>query len=309
MNLPWLDPVRAEFRDRLESGRLAHALLLSGSAGTGKRALAMEMAASLLCREGSLPACGKCRSCQLLGTGAHPEFRLLTFEPNDKGTLRTELVIEQVRKLISSLQLTTTIAERKVALLHPAEAMNRNAANALLKTLEEPPGDSVLILVSHDSGRLPVTIRSRCQNLHVRLPDDSLAVNWLMEQGDFDPEQLEYALKAAARSPLLALEMLEDGSMEQYRLVSSTLDNMLSGNCGFGQAMAALAHVDPGRLWNWLSLCAAAKVRLYIAQKDKAKPMSRMQASADRNRLLLATQVRKDLLLQDWLIQWAQLKA
>jgi len=317
VKMPWLVAVRAEFRERLESGRLAHALLLSGPAGTGKQELAMEIAAGLLCLEDTLPACGVCRSCQLFSTGAHPEFRLLTFEANDKGTMRTELVIEQIRKLISSLQLTTTFSKRKVAVFHPAEAMNRNAANALLKTLEEPPGATVIILVSHDSSRLPVTIRSRCQNLNVRLPETSLAVKWLMEQGDHDPARLEPALQAAAGSPLRALAALEDGGTDHYQLVSTTLDDMLTGKCGSGRAMATLADaltdVEPERLWTWLSLCAAEKVRQTIGEdegeNERVRHMSQMQSGADRNRYLLSTPVRKDLLLQDWLIQWAQLKA
>ncbi len=309
MKMAWLKPARDEFRERLESGRLAHALLLSGPAGTGKLDLALEIAAGLLCQEESWPACGSCRSCQLLSTGAHPDYRKLTFELNDKGNLRTEIVIEQVRNLISSLQLTTTISPRKIALLHPAEAMNRNAANALLKTLEEPPGDTVMILVSDDPSRLPVTIRSRCQNLHVRLPETRVALEWLMENGASDPLEAESALQAAARSPLRARAMLEDGSTAHYSLVSSTLDDMLKGHCASGQAVAALADLDPRQLWTWLSLCSAEKIRRNIDAKKTAKLLSQLQAAADRNRYLLATQVRKDLLLQDWLIQWAQLKA
>ena len=154
MTMAWLDPAREEFRNRLQSDRLAHAFLLSGQTGTGKQGLVMEMAAALLCLEKSLPACGSCRSCQLLASGAHPDFRILSFELNDKGKLRSEIVIDQVRELISFLQLTTTISEKKVALIQPAEAMNKNAANALLKTLEEPPGDAVILLLSHDPSRL-----------------------------------------------------------------------------------------------------------------------------------------------------------
>jgi hypothetical protein len=103
--------------------------------------------------------------------------------------------------------------------------------------------------------------------------------------------------------------MLENGSTAHYSLVSSTLDDMLKGHCASGQAVAALADLDPRQLWTWLSLCSAEKIRRNIDAKKTAKLLSQLQAAADRNRYLLATQVRKDLLLQDWLIQWAQLKA
>jgi DNA polymerase-3 subunit delta' len=310
--MPWLEPVRSEFTERLNSGRLAHALLLSGPAGSGKLDFAMEMAQGLLCLEGSMPGCGNCRSCQLLNTGAHPDFRLLGFELNDKGNLRTEIVIEQIRSLISVLQLTTTISPRKVALLHPAEAMNRNAANALLKTLEEPPGDTVLILVAHDSGRLPVTIRSRCQSLQIRQADKNTLLDWLMNASGCEAAVAESALKAAADSPLRARDMLADGSTDQYGLVSNVLGELLNNSAGSGRAMAALADaqadVEPEQLWTWLSLCAADIIRKNVGGKASIKRLSQLQAAADRNRSLLSTPVRKDLLLQDWLIQWSRLK-
>jgi DNA polymerase-3 subunit delta' len=312
VSMVWLEPVRAEFAERLKSGRLAHALLLSGPAGTGKLDFAREMASGLLCLEGSMPGCGGCRSCQLLSTGAHPDFRLLGLELNDKGNLRSEIVIEQIRNLISALQLTTTISARKVALLHPAEAMNRNAANALLKTLEEPPGETVLILVSHDPGRLPVTIRSRCQALQLRMPHSSALMDWLRDVSGCDAATAESALNASAGSPLRARDMLADGSTAHYSLVSRTLDELLDKSSSSSQAMAALADaqadIEPEQLWTWLSLCAADKIRQKTGANEYTKTLSQLQALADRNRALLSTQVRKDLLLQDWLIQWARLK-
>jgi DNA polymerase-3 subunit delta' len=313
VSMVWLEPVRAEFAERLKSGRLAHALLLSGLAGTGKLDFAREMAGGLLCLEGSMPGCGGCRSCQLLSTGAHPDFRLLGLELNDKGNLRSEIVIEQIRNLISAVQLTTTISARKVALLHPAEAMNRNAANALLKTLEEPPGETVLILVSHDPGRLPVTIRSRCQALQLRMPHSSALMDWLRDVSGCDAATAESALNASAGSPLRARDMLADGSTAHYSLVSRTLDELLDKSSSSSQAMATLADaqadIEPEQLWTWLSLCAADKIRQKTGANEYTKTLSQLQAQADRNRALLSTQVRKDLLLQDWLIQWARLKA
>jgi DNA polymerase-3 subunit delta' len=307
MTMPWLDPVREEFRERLRGDRLAHAILLSGPGGTGKLGLAKEMTAALLCLESSLPSCGKCRSCQLLVSGAHPDFRLLTFVPNEKGKMRTEIVIGQVRKLISSLQLTTTISKRKLALIHPAEAMNRNAANALLKTLEEPPGDAVMILLANDPSRLAITIRSRCQNLHVRLPDAAVAQAWLMESEGCAQAEAEQALKAAAGSPLGASELLPEGGMAHYQLVSDTLESTLDGSCAPSGAIAALADIEPEKLWKWFSLGAADRFRQNIDDRTLALKLSQLQKTADRNRALLSSPVRKDLLLQDWLIQWARL--
>jgi len=309
VTMAWLSPVREEFRNRLQGDRLAHAFLLSGQPGTGKQGLAMEMAAALLCLKNSLPACGSCRSCQLLVSGAHPDFRILSFELNKSGKLRTEIVIDQVRQLISFLQLTTTISEKKVALVQPAEAMNRNAANALLKTLEEPPGDAVIILLSNDPSRLAVTIRSRCQKLQVRSPDTDTALAWLLEEGAYGEVEAKSALKAAAGSPFRARDLLSTDGPDHYRLVSDTLESMLVGRCAPASAMSALGDVEPDQLWTWLSLNAADRFRRNMDNHRVAISLSQLQNMADRNRALLPSPVRKDLLLQDWLIQWSRLDA
>ncbi len=307
MTMAWLDPVREEFRKRLQGDRLAHAFLLSGQTGTGKQGLAMEMAAALLCLENSLPACGRCRSCQLLASGAHPDFCNVSFELNKSRKLRSEIVVDQVRDLISLLQLTTTISEKKVALVHPAEAMNRHAANALLKTLEEPPGEAVIILLSHDSSRLAVTIRSRCQNLQVRPPGSDMALEWLLESGDYQEAEARSALQAAAGSPCRAFNLLSEGGVDHYRLVSDTLESVQAGRCLPARALSALTDVDPDQLWTWLSLSAADRFRRSKDNHSTRISLSQLQNRADRNRILSSSPVRKDLLLQDWLIQWARL--
>lgn len=309
MKFPWLESLETEFAERLEANRLAHAFLLTGPAGSGKLSLARGFIASMLCLEESYPACGSCRSCQLLASGAHPDRQILSYEEHPKtGELRKAILVGQVRSLIGSLQLTRGLSPRKAALVHPAEAMNGSAANALLKTLEEPPGESVLILVSHNPSRLPATIRSRCQGLHARLPETSLALEWLSTNLQTGEAEASMALEAAAGSPLRALRMLEDGSMEQYRLVSTTLEILGSRNENPAAAMMAFAEVDPGLLWTWLSLRAAAEVKTAVGQQADARALSELQRLADAYRNLVPTPVRKDLLLQDWLIQWARLK-
>jgi DNA polymerase-3 subunit delta' len=244
----------------------------------------------------------------LIGSGAHPEGHVLTFEQHPKkDELRRELVVDQIRHLTASLQLTNTMSRRKAAIVYPAESLNASAANALLKTLEEPPGDAVLILVSHNPTQLPATVRSRCQNLHVRPPDAEAAIPWLMQAAGSQWEDSALALEAAAGSPLRALRLLEEDGIAPYRKLTELLDRLGAERCEPATAMASLADVDPELLWTWLSLRAANEIRAHLDQAPLARALSRLQVEADRNRGLLPTPVRKDLLLQDWLIQWARL--
>ena len=305
----WLTDAEGRFARHAAQARQAHALLLSGPRGLGKRDLALQQAAALLCIERARPACGRCRSCQLMASGAHPDFRSVTFELNDKGQLRKEIVVDQVRDLIASLQLTNSLSARKVALIEPAEALNRSAANALLKTLEEPAGEVVMLLVTSNEARLPATVRSRCQVIEVRQPEVRAAVGWLTERLDVDEATARLALEAGAGSPLLALRLVESGGLEGYRTVRSILGSVASDSGALNEAFAALSELEPVACWTWLSIASAEFVRGLLsrpdAERQRAAGRLRLQTLADRNRRLASTPVRHDLLLRDWLLQWA----
>ncbi|MEJ2384099.1 MAG: hypothetical protein P8Y54_06830 [Xanthomonadales bacterium] len=309
MTLPWLQAVESEFAERLHGDRLAHALLLSGPAHCGKLDLARQFMAAALCLENHYPACGQCRSCQLLSTGAHPDGHVVTFEERDRkpGVLRTEIVVGQMRRLIDALFLTNTISRRKAALIHPVEESNSSAINALLKTLEEPPSDTLMILVANDAGRLPATVRSRCQNLTVRLPGHDAAIAWVTEHAGLSAPEAESALEASAGSPLRAVQLAGDGSLEVFQKLRKALDGLREGRLEPGQVTSGLADVEPARLWSWISLHVAALGRADAANGNVTRRVLELQRAADINRRLARSSVRNDLLLQDWLIQWARL--
>jgi len=308
---PWLDGHWSFFMQRLNLDKLAHALLIEGPAGIGKTVLARAMAARLLCRENQPLACGNCRSCKLLEGLAHPDY--FELQPEDGSKV---IKVDQVRALIGKLDLTTSISERKVAYIHPAESMNESAANALLKSLEEPAGNTVLILVSDNPGRLPVTIRSRCQAISINQPDTRLVSQWLEANTGKDHEQVSYALQAAGGSPLRASQYLESDDLDAYAQVREGLASLLDRPGSVSRLSAELNELNPVDLWRWLSLCTGEVIKSIMTGKPlnwlsenrnlRDKTLLELQKQADLNRQLSVTQVRGDLLLQVWLIKWAE---
>jgi DNA polymerase-3 subunit delta' len=310
-NYPWLKGHWAFFLQRLEQDRLAHAVMIEGPAACGKIALANAMVARLLCREDKPRACGQCRSCKLLAGGAHPDY--FELQPEEDSEV---IKVDQVRGLIGKLDLTTSISERKVAYIHPAECMNAAAANALLKSLEEPAGNTVLILVSDNPGRLPVTIRSRCQTISVSQPDKRLVQEWLENTSGKPKDEILAALQAAGGSPLRAAYYLDSPDLDAYAQVRQGLATLLGRPGSVSLVSSQLNVLDQADLWRWLSMCTGDVVKSIMAGlplnwlpanvKLHDKALLQLQRQADINRQLSATSVRGDLLLQDWLIRWAE---
>jgi len=221
--------------------QLPHALLLYGPRGIGKLALARRFANLVLCeaRVGSQP-CGRCDACRWFKDDNHPDFRLIQpealamEEPPEEGAEEepassrkakpsTEIKVDQVRALGDFLYIGSHRGARRVALVHPAEAMNVSAANALLKALEEPPANAMFVLVSHEPSRLPPTVRSRCVKLALAVPRAADASAWLKAEGVGEPERW---LAYAGGAPMLALDYAKgDKSADRARI----LDAMVSG--------------------------------------------------------------------------------
>jgi len=209
--LPWQ---REAARDALRHrDRWPHALLIAGREGIGKRNFALELARSLLCEtpDGDGFACGTCASCRYAEAGQHPDLRIVEpVEVDDDNVATPSLWINvaPIRALIDWTALTSHRRIGKVAVIVPAERMNPAAANALLKTLEEPPSGTFLILVAHQPGRLAPTIRSRCQSLPAPNPAPEAALAWLIRQGVASPEDL---LSQSRGAPLAALRIADAG--------------------------------------------------------------------------------------------------
>lgn len=288
-----------------------HALLLKGRKGIGKLAFACHLAKSLLCEQitAEQSACGKCASCNWFEQGAHPNFYLMTpdaliessgeaspesssMDKQDVDTaqsrkkLSQHITIEQVRALNNFVYLSGHQDGLKVILIHPAEAMNGAAANALLKKLEEPPSNVLFILVAHRLQDVLPTIRSRCQQITLPIPDTATARNWLIQQGI---EHADICLALAGASPLQAAAFSHHDYFSQH----ADFIRQISLPASFDPiSLASRLHkLDLPEIVSWLqkwcydlvSFCTTGKIRYHVQQETVIR---KLVATADPTLLI-----------------------
>lgn len=303
----------------------AHAYLLHGPAGIGKRQLAERLMALLLCQQRTpAGACGRCKDCMLLAARSHPDHYILEPEEADKA-----IRVDQVRELVGFVSQTAQLGGRKVVLLEPAEAMNVNAANALLKSLEEPAGDTVLLLISHQPSRLLPTIKSRCVQQACPLPARRQSLDWLATQlPELPAEQREQLLALAADSPLAALRLHALGVLEMRVQVVEAVKKLLKQQASPSQLAEGWNALPLLLLFDWfcewthlilrfqmsgdetmLGAADMGKVVQYLAQKSSPQQVLALQdwLLAHRQKVLGKANLNRVLLLEALLVQWAGL--
>lgn len=329
---PWNESLFQDLAARYQRQQLAHAILLSGMAGLGKAELANSVAAMMLCHQPqpeTHQACGECKSCQLIAAQSHPDLLLLAPEKPGSGIL-----IEQIRQLNQFSRLKSQLGGVQVIILQQANLMNRNAANALLKTLEEPSENVyLLLLVNTVQGLLP-TIRSRCQHYRLNAPDRELQRQWLRLHGVQDTQaSLDCALNLAHGAPALAQVYLQEGLPERHE---QQLNQFL------GIAAAKLSATEVAEAWIRYDAAAGAsalqqslhwmhgwvmdliRVKLNQAPADRyseqlAQLLGKLASNLEINALfdyydklmeglrLAGTQVNQQLMLEQLLINWNKL--
>ena len=270
--LPWHRAILA--RTIADRARLPHAILVHGGAGIGKTEFARAAAAGVLCespRDGL--ACGACVSCHWFSQGNHPDYREIVPEAaadsdgdEEAEGARSEkaksvvIKIDQIRAVADFVALTTHRGGYRVLLIHPAEALHPAAANALLKTLEEPPPASLIVLVSDQPARLLATIRSRCHLLALAAPARSVALEWLRGEDVADPQG---ALSVAGGAPLLARELAQPPEAEFRKRILAELAR--PGGADPLQFAPGVERTSVERLIYWMQTWVHDLVRVRLA--------------------------------------------
>ena len=322
--------------------RMPHALLIHGPNGIGKVDFAEHAARSLLCESPTDDghACGTCASCGWFEQYSHPDYRrvrpeALDAEDEDDAPSESEetstkksassktpsrdIRIEQIRSLASFMNVSTHRAGRRVILLYPAEALNAPSANALLKTLEEPPPDTVFLLVSDRIDRLLPTIRSRCRQFAMAMPDAAATHDWLKTQGLDDAQRW---LAEQGGAPLAALEASQGEFAEaQHDWLSQLAKPDLSTALSVADrlqkiALSQLLAWQQRWLYDLLAIKLAARVRYYpehrsslaaLAARVTVDRLQKAVRDAASRRAVSEHPLSAKLFIEDMLLEYAEL--
>lgn len=325
--LPWTLSQWQQLVQRVSENRLPHAMLFCGIEGLGKFEVARQFAQSLLCEQpdDKHVACKQCRSCTQFIAKTHPDFQQI--EPEEEGK---SVKVSQIRGLTEQFTLSSHYGRYRVAIIRPADAMNLAAANSLLKSLEEPPENTLIILVSSDHASLPSTILSRCQRVHFIAPSTDMAVRWLNK---YHSESIgkEHGLLAMANgAPLKAVSSSDSEQIELRERIFALFVAIAEGSepaLSGGNPWLKTGITTPIQwVYSWISDLIKLKNQLgmSIVNHDKSADLQKLAQRVElgslykyldkildvlkKQRAPLNTQMIMDDLLLDWKILTATLQ-
>jgi DNA polymerase III subunit delta' len=306
--------------------RLPHAILIVGPCGIGKERFAKAFGSILLCRHTNAKGgrCGECHACHLIKANSHPD--LIQIAPEHPGQL---IKVDLIREVVNFVNETSIQGGFRVIIINHAHTMNHSAANALLKTLEEPPSHTLFILLSEQAMRLQATITSRCQLLKLPKPSHEMALHWLQSQlpaaHSFSKQMLEIALAIVSGAPLKALSILSDDTMLYRKNLYQGLTALSRGDANPLQLAKQWYERDLSLFFNlllhWLEdllkLQVGTEASMIINQDyrdslvslssmiSKQHVLSYMTDVQNRfSKIMSSLNLNRQLLLEELLIRW-----
>jgi DNA polymerase III subunit delta' len=319
----WQTAVWEQLSQAKQQNILPHALLFVGIDGIGKSHFANLFANLILCKKAdNAAACGDCHDCHLFRAKSHPDY--LWVEPEATGKI---INVDQIRALIKRVNETTMQNGFRVIVINPATSMNQNAANALLKTLEEPTPNTLIILICNQGMRLPATVISRCQKVIFHKPAHSDAVNWLREKLSDDKIDPQLLLKLADGAPLKALAWLQEDLFSLRVDLYQGLHALSKGEADPLQLAAKWQDADQtclvDLLLSWLTDLLRYKLtndQTTLVNSDYKNEIAKVSVELLKNNLLAymdhlqqirqylaaSLNLNKQLLVEDLLIRWTE---
>lgn len=309
MSESWHQPIWQQLVERLDADRVPHGILLSGSPTVGKAAVAERFCQALLCqdRQPGGRACGQCASCRYVAAGSHPDMHRVGLQEDARW-----LKIDQIRQLSRQASLTSSLGRYQVFIVNPADRLTVSAANAFLKTLEEPRADSVLILIADSIRRLPITVLSRCQRFHLPRPSTEAALEWLKRHHEGGRQEHAEALSFANGLPGRALELLQQDLLPIARATRTQLQQVAEEKVSVLQVAAQWFSDHPERRLSWMHQVLGASCRAHCGEestlaltvgRDLASLID-MIADVERTQMLMDGNLRPELLLEGLLVRW-----
>lgn len=322
MIFPWQSEQWKQLARSRQENRLPHALLFTGIAGTGKAKFAYHFSRLLLCQRNSEETNCDCHNCRLIAGRAHPN--VLWIEPEKAGQA---IKVDQIREVSDFINHSSFHDGYRLVVVNPANAMNASAANALLKTLEEPSSGAIMVLVSDQHARLPATILSRCQRIIFPRPKKEAALSWLKLQLTDKAVNPEWLLNIANGAPFAALRLIEDDTLTVRQELFQALYSLYQKQ---GDPLALAARTKEVELTGWLDLVLSWLKDLvllqltdnqtelinqdYIQEFSELKQKTVLQANIKfmeyvqrlRGQLSLGFNLNKQLVVESVFIKWAE---
>ena len=301
---PWHQTCWNLFIKARSQNHLPHAILLSGEEGIGKLSLAKRMAKSLLCMNNITnpkDACNECQSCKTYESGANPDFTQISLLED-----KQQIGVDQIRALSNFLNFSRSFNTTRVVILNPVERMNLNAANSILKSLEEPTTHTVLILVTAKISQLLPTIKSRCQLFGVASPSKIQSIDWLQQHqrqnnnAEENPVNLEKLLEITGNKPLRAIKLSQqdiDDRNQYFKDLASVINQQTS----ITEMAKKWEKHDSEAILDWQILLIQNKIKITMSSTP-----NEVNSSSPTNQLTLHLSAENHWLLYQNLLKQKQ---